>query len=198
MIMLEVWAIYLKIGEGLVVYTLFNRQPHKYRNRKTRKKRERLEHEEIGKRVVDLLGKQACGLSFSFCAYVLSLPRRRLLQVLKKVEEWQMEGQIPRCVLLLLANDLVSYRKKAYGPMVNDTYDKSILPTNYMKVFFHSKGIEMINLPRILHDRRATTCILTFFKCMEPLTVGYSTISSKVFNTSHPHMKIHTNSTLQS
>ena len=43
----------------------------------------------------------------------------------------------------------------------------------------------MINLPRILHDRRATTCIPTFFKCMEPPTVGYSctkTISAKVFN----------------
>ena len=98
-----------------MVYTLFNRQPHKYRNRKTRKKRERLEHEEIGKRVVDLLGKyKTCGFSFSFRAYVLSLPRCRLLQVLKKVEEWQMEGQIPRRVLLL-ANDLVSYRKRCMG-----------------------------------------------------------------------------------
>ena len=69
--------------------------------------------------------------------------------------------------------------------MVNDACDKRILPTNYMKIFFHSKGIEMINLPRILHDRRATACIPTFFKCMEPPTVGYSctkTISSKVFN----------------
>lgn len=35
------------LGQGMVVYTLFNRQPHKYHNRQTRKRLNKLEHDDI-------------------------------------------------------------------------------------------------------------------------------------------------------
>ena len=44
----------------------------------------------------------------------------------------------------------------------------------FMKVFFHNKGIEMIDLPRILHHKKVLKTIPAFVSQREPPIVSYS------------------------
>ena len=52
-------------------------------------------------------------------------------------------------------------------------------------MFFHNKGIDLINLPRILHYKRVAKQVPHFFRNREPPIVSYSypkTIANKIFN----------------
>ena len=54
-----------------------------------------------------------------------------------------------------------------------------------MNVFFHNKGIEMINLTKILNSKKVTRSVPAFFSNITPPMVSYSytkTIANKIFN----------------
>ena len=56
--------------------------------------------------------------------------------------------------ILLLVKDIVTYRCK---PVIHNAFidtDINAKHRDYMNVFFHNKGIEMINLPQILNNKR--------------------------------------------
>ena len=53
-----------------------------------------------------------------------------------------------------------------------------------MAVLFHNKGIEMIDLPKIVHYKSVRKSVPGFLNEPHPLVVGYKytkTISSKIF-----------------
>ena len=55
----------------------------------------------------------------------------------------------------------------------------------HMTVLFHNKGIEMIDLPKIVHYKSVTKAVPSFLNEVPPPVVGYKytrTISSKIFN----------------
>ena len=41
------------------------------------------------------------------------------------------------------------------------------------KVFFHSKGIEMVNLSSIVHSRKVRSTVPAFYKDREPPIISY-------------------------
>ena len=172
-----------KMGQGIVIYTLFNRQTHKYRKR-TKKKRKKPKHDEIGQQVTNLLRMyRSRGFSFELRTYVLSLPRKSLLTVMHAIETLQNDSSIPRRVALMV-KDLITHRNRVHIPIVHDEISEKC-PSNYLKLFFHNKGVEMLNLPRILHSKRVSRSVPTFLSTTDPPTVSYSysnTISGKVFN----------------
>ena len=54
-----------------------------------------------------------------------------------------------------------------------------------MNIFFHNKGMEQINLPRILHSSRVNRHVPSFFNHTSPPMVSYSyqkPIAGKIFN----------------
>ena len=126
---------------------------------------------------------RSCGFSFELRTYVLSLPRKSLLTVLHAIETLQNDSSIPRRVALMV-KDLITHRNKVHVPIVRDEMSKKC-PSNYLKLFLHNKGVEMLNLPRILHSKRVLRRVPTLLGTTDPPTVSYSytsTISGKVFN----------------
>ena len=56
---------------------------------------------------------------------------------------------------------------------------------HFVKITFHNKGIEMINLSQILHSRRVTDTVPIFFRDKEPPGLCYKytkTIAPTIFN----------------
>ena len=132
-----------KMGQGIVIYTLFNRQTHKYHKR-TKKKRKKPKHDEIGQQVTNLLRMyRSRGFSFELRTYVLSLPRKSLLTVMHAIETLQNDSSIPRRVALMV-KDLITHRNRVHIPIVRDEISKKC-PSNYLKLFFHNKGVEILN-----------------------------------------------------
>ena len=55
----------------------------------------------------------------------------------------------------------------------------------YLKIYFHNKGVDMVNLPSILHHKMVIATIPSCIKNPSPPVVSYKypkTIASKVFN----------------
>ena len=54
-----------------------------------------------------------------------------------------------------------------------------------MTIFFHNKGIEMIDLPGILNGRDVRSAVPNFLNYVNPPIVGYTyskSIASQIFN----------------
>ena len=84
----------------------------------------------------------------------------------------------------MLVRDILAYRKRVHLEA------KEIITNNrkkrmYLNVLFHNKGIEMLNLPGILHRSGVKKTVPTFLDHKEPPTVTYTytkTTSCKIFN----------------
>ena len=64
-------------------------------------------------------------------------------------------GTIPSLVVLLV-RDFVSFRNRVH---VKDISNNLVNKRNYLKIFYHNKGIDTINLPTILHSKAVTASI---------------------------------------
>ena len=72
----------------------------------------------------------------------------------------------------MLIRDFIAYRNGSQGDHPNVVETKP--DRMFMKVFFHNKGIEMIDLPRILHHKKVLKIIPAFVSQREPPIVRYS------------------------
>ena len=80
--------------------------------------------------------------------------------------------------------DLAHFRQHR---SISDIEDASaeITPKHYIKVHYNNKGIDMINLPRILHSKKVTTSIPSFISTQTPPRVSFiytKTIRNKIIN----------------
>ncbi len=81
--------------------------------------------------------------------------------------------------------------------IIYDTLDRRLFPPQeqndavdgphrkFLTLLFHNKGLDYINLPRILNNRAVTHAIPEYFVCQEPPCLGYrytGTIAKEVFN----------------
>ena len=83
----------------------------------------------------------------------------------------------------LLVRDFVSYRNRVQVKL-NDINKDYMNKRNYLTIFFHNKGIDMINLPTILHSKKVIATIPNYLDATPPI-VSYTyprTIASRVFN----------------
>ena len=77
--------------------------------------------------------------------------------------------------LLLILKDLIKFRLGISQPQPQPLkqHTKENSHKHFLKVKFHNKGIEMINLNGILRSRRVKATIPVFFQHNEPPTVSY-------------------------
>ena len=81
----------------------------------------------------------------------------------------------------MLVRDIVAFRNKVHMEVSSDNKMNRM----YLDVLFHNKGIEMLNIPGILHNRIVSRTVPDFVENQEAPTVSYTytkTISSKIFN----------------
>ena len=95
-----------------------------------------------------------------------------------------MKEELPTRIFLLV-RDLVNYRFKnrEVNKVMDDNRDDK-KDKDYINVMFHNKGMDMIDLPRILNCRKVMRSVPSFVKEYSPI-VSYTytkTIASKIFN----------------
>ena len=131
-----------------------------------------------------LLSYNSVKFSITLCTFIMSLPRKKLKEVLLINEELVLEDRIPSRIAMLV-RDLVSYRNRVSSNSNNSSVDK----INNSGIYFHNKGIDMINLPTILHSKRVRATIPTYLNNVNPPIVSYTypeTIARRVFNFNKP------------
>ena len=94
-----------------------------------------------------------------------------------------LEQKIPKYIPLII-KDLASFRLGLHkAPKITKTDNTAKILI--IKVPFHNKGLEMINLSQILHSKPVKESIPSFIQNQTPPTISYSytkTIAGKIFN----------------
>ena len=174
-----------KYGPELVVHTLFNRQLRKFRKRKMRKTKRKVEVRKLTEEVDTLLADyKCCNFCFRMRTFVLGLPRKYLLMLLNILENWLASHDIPARIPLMV-KDMIAYRKRAPNRPTDEVDKKRKQVHGVMVVHFHNKGIEMVDLPKILNSRYVRDAIPSFLSESDPPMISYSytkNISSMIFN----------------
>ena len=89
--------------------------------------------------------------------------------------------------IVVLVKDLVVFKKKSPHVVPVDVHvNRKVKPVGgFMTVQYHNKGIEMIQLPKILNSKSVRDSIPHFLSNRKPPMVSYSytrTISGRIFN----------------
>ena len=125
----------------IVVNTLFHKQTRKFRKRQPRKRRKKIEINNLTESLEKLLDNyKSCHFFFSIRSLILSLPRKCMITLWSIVNNWVTTHDVPDRIVVLV-NDLIAFRKRT-SPMVTDDVAKKV--GGFMTVRYHNKGIEML------------------------------------------------------
>ena len=88
----------------------------------------------------------------------MNLPRNKLRVVVNVVEKLVLDEAITTHILMLV-RDLMAFRLKINVATKTDNYKRESTNKNYMNVMFHNKGMDMINLLRILNSKKVMAAV---------------------------------------
>ena len=85
-----------------------------------------------------------------------------------------------------MIKDLIAFRKRTNNENIKVNVEKeNKQDRSFMTIYNHNKGIEMIDLPRILNRRDVRSAVPNFLNNVNPPKVGYTyskSIVSQIFN----------------
>ena len=172
-----------KSDERLIVYTLFNKQKRKFRKRRLQRKKRKVNVNTVEEQLKSRLNKyKSIDFTLSIRAYVLNLPRSKLGIVVDVTENLVLHEKISARTLLLV-KDLVAYRLRCKVMQNKTNLDRESCDRQYMNVPFHDKGMDMVDLPRLLNSKKVGAAIPNYLKGLPPI-VSYTytrTIGGKIF-----------------
>ena len=170
--------------ENIVVWSFFNKKPRKFTKRSLKRKRKhgitRTELEHKLRNLVNNYNKP--GLVHEIKTLVFSLLQRKLGILIDLANNLLLEQKIPKYIPLII-KDLASFKLGLHKTVKITKIDTTT--KTFLKVPFHNKGIEMINLSQILHSKPVKKSIPSFFQNQTPPIISYSytkTIAGKIFN----------------
>ena len=115
---------------------------------------------------------------------VLSLPAKWMGVLWSIFECWRQKHEIPDRISVLL-KDLIAFRRRQLR-IYDCNGNKEVRETSgYMSILYHDKGIDMINLPRILSSKYVRDAVPSFLHNATPPIVSFKytkTIAGKIFN----------------
>ena len=161
-------------------------------HKQNRKFRKRNGHRRRNKRVSDLASKLKNCLReyksgffvFNVCVLVLSLPAKWMGVIWSIFECWRQKHEIPDRISVLL-KDLIAFRRRQLR-IYECNGNKEVCETSgYMTILYHNKGIDMVNLPRILSSKYVRDAVPSFVHNTTPSIVSFKymkTIAGKIFN----------------
>ena len=171
--------------DSIVIWNLFNHTTHKFRKRpRSSKKRHRNQHRDIEQELMNIVSTyRTIGFINKLRVYILGLPRTCMGKLITIGNRLLMDDTVPPYVPLCIL-DLTHFRQHRSISDIEDT-SAEIAPKHYIKVHYNNKGIDMINLPRILHSKKVTTSIPSFISNQTPPRVSFiytKTIRNKIIN----------------
>ena len=100
------------------------------------------------------------------------------------VNNWVTTHDVPDRIVVLVKY-LIAFRKRASHMITSDVVKDSKIVGGLMTVRYYNKGIEMLQLPKILHSKSVRDTVPQFLSNRKPPRVSYSytkTILSQVFS----------------
>ena len=168
---------------GLVVYTLFNRRQRKFRKRN--KRRRKIDYDDLTSRLEDCVRDYKSHVfMFNIRSLILSLPKKCMVAIWTFFEACFSEHEVPARVVVLI-KDMIAFKKGALPIETSDVDKLSKKASGFLNICYHNKGIEMINVPRILNSRYVRDAVPQFINNMVPPTISYKytkAIGGRIFN----------------
>ena len=129
-----------------------------------------------------LLGSYMTGrFTRDLYTYVFGFPRRKLSEVLMVLNGYLLSEALPGRIAVFI-RDLVRFRNRSRPS--NNQLGENSNNKRLIKVLFHSKRMDTINLPSLLHNKKVDSTILSCIDNTPPM-VSYqytNTIGNKMFN----------------
>ena len=120
-------------------------------------------------------------LMFLCRSLILSLPKKSMVALWNIFQCWH---EIPDRIVVLI-KDMIAFKKRASRIQTSDVDIPSKSASGFMSICYHNKGIEMINLPRILNSRYVRDAVPKVINNRTPPIVSYKytkTIAGRIFN----------------
>ena len=163
---------------------MFNKQKRTFRKRRLQRKKIKVNVNTVEEQLKSRLNKyKSIDFTFSIRAYVLNLPRSKLGIIVEVTENLVLHEEISARTSLLV-KDMVGYRLKCKVMQNKTNLDRESCDRQLMNVPFHDKGMDMVDLPRILNSKKVGAAIPNYLKGLPPI-VSYMytrTIGGKIFN----------------
>ena len=87
-------------------------------------------------------------------------------------EYWREDNEVPDHVAVLL-RDLITFRKRNVPISDTNGNNEPRKVSGYINILYHNKGIDMVNLPRILNSRYVRDIVPGFVQNVTPTTVSF-------------------------
>ena len=171
--------------DSTVVWGLFNKHSRRNRKRGRKGNRKYRDKDKVkGDAETLLKGYKKPGFVRTLRGFVLGVAKNCLHELVQLAEVILRDKHLPQ-YLALIIKDIIRCRR---GDLVIHNHNSIFQhnkPKSFIGVYFHNKGIEMINIAGILHSKVVRDTIPTFFSDKETPVVSYKyskTIRSKLFN----------------
>ena len=165
---------YSKIGNSSQLITTQSRPQRKHGNRKHHNKSY---HEHVTVDFLKDIFAKVDGLHL-LRSLLYSIPHYLLSKLHEEVSQLYIRRDISKPIYYIL-KDIANHR--LFKPVT--THENKTKPV-FIKIFYRDRGIDLINLPNILHNKKVQSLIPPYFDATMP-TVSYKytkTISSSIFN----------------
>ena len=160
-------------GDGLIVYSLFNKHDRKFKKRTRQRQRKRINGNEVRKEAKNrLLGYKCLQSVHAIIAYLMSLPKGKTRIVVDVAQQLVSEGHIPTRIVMLV-KDLMAYRQRSNVATGMNSVMKEDRERCYINVLFHNKGMNMISLDKILCSKRVMAALPKHLRGPPPI-VSYT------------------------
>ena len=168
-----------------MVWTLFQKHTRKFRRRPSKKVKKKTTVFTVESRLKELLViYKSPGFVHRLRTFIMSLPTGMMTRITALADELLIGQTLPKHIPLIV-KDLAKYRLNKHCRDSAGSAKKQST-RGYLKLEYHNKGIEMVNLPQILNSKPVTVTIPSFLLShKESPIVSYSytnTIGPKKFN----------------
>ena len=153
------------------MYTLFNKLDRKYRKCKVQRTRRKMVAEEVSLETKNIVMEyKNRNFTFRLRTYFMALSKRKVKIAIDAVNALVLDEHIPTCILLL-TTDLMAYRLGLATTPRSGYVVKEDTQKYYMNVLFHNKGMDMIDLPRILNSRMVMETVPSCVRDPPPIDI---------------------------
>ena len=101
-----------------------------------------------------------------------------MLALWNTAQNWLSTHNVPERIIILM-KDLIAFRMESSSMVNNVSAKESKVVPGLMKVHYHNKGIELLNLPRILNRKIVRDAVPQFMSNREPPMVTYTYTKTK-------------------
>ena len=132
---------------------MFHKRDRKFRKRNDRRCRRKLSVKDLTSELENCLHEyKSRFFVFNVRTLVLGRPVKWMNVLWNIFECWRQEHEVPDRISVLL-KDLIAFKRRVVHINVYNVNKETRKASGYMSILYHNKGIDMVNLSRILNTK---------------------------------------------